>query len=168
MLLQGVEHEQLLEDLRLGGLPDLPGQEHLVHDRVDLVEVEHEVQLADVVEVLVEHLHEVVDGLQVAEIVVVHVHADAEVQPCVAPVHDLEVTELEAEICLNERGIFGEYLDEVGVLGVPDCDDGVHLLDELLLLVVVEVHVPLGQPRLAGPVLDQDEADLQSLFWWAF
>ena len=33
---------------------------------------------------------------------------------------------------------------EVGVFGVSDCDAGVDFLDEFLLLVVVEVHVPLG------------------------
>ena len=52
------------------------------------------------------------------------------------------------------------HLDEVGVLGVPDRHDGVHLLDQLLLLVVVEVHVPLGESRLPRAILDQDEPDL--------
>lgn len=63
--LQRVVHQQLLEDLRLARLPDLAGQEHLVHDAVHLVEVEDEVQLTNVVEVLVEHFHKIVDGLQV-------------------------------------------------------------------------------------------------------
>jgi hypothetical protein len=31
------------------------------------------------------------------------------------------------------------------------CDNGVNLLDELLLLLVLEVNVPLGQPRLPRP-----------------
>lgn len=35
-LLQRLEHEELLEDLGLTGLPDLPRQEHLVHHRVHL------------------------------------------------------------------------------------------------------------------------------------
>ena len=48
-------------------------------------------------------------------------------------------------------------LDKVGVLGVPDGDDGVHLLDQLLLLLVLEVHVPLGQPSLPCPILYHDE-----------
>ena len=50
-------------------------------------------------------------------------------------------------------------LDKVGVFGVPDGDDGVHLLDQLLLLLVLEVHVPLGEPRLPSPVLDHYEFD---------
>ena len=61
----------------------------------DLVEIEHQVQLAHVVEVLVEHLDEVVYRLQVVQIVVLHVDADAEVQAGVASVDDLEVAELE-------------------------------------------------------------------------
>ena len=53
-------------------------------------------------------------------------------------------------------------LDKVGVLGVPDGDDGVPLLDQLLLLLVLEVHVPLGQPRLSRPVLDHYELNAHS------
>lgn len=37
--LQGLQHQQLLQHLRLAGLTDLTGQEHLVHDRVHLSEV---------------------------------------------------------------------------------------------------------------------------------
>lgn len=47
-------------------------------------------------EVLIEDLDEVVDSLQVAEIVVVHVNAYAEVQTGVPPIHDLEIPELKA------------------------------------------------------------------------
>lgn len=35
-LLEGLEHEELLEDLGLTGLPNLPRQEHLIHHRVHL------------------------------------------------------------------------------------------------------------------------------------
>lgn len=35
-LLEWLEHEELLEDLCLTGLPDLPRQEHLIHHRVHL------------------------------------------------------------------------------------------------------------------------------------
>lgn len=51
--LQGLQHQQLLQHLRLAGLSDLTRQEHLVHHRVNLVEVEHQVQFTDIVEVLV-------------------------------------------------------------------------------------------------------------------
>lgn len=36
-----------------------------------------------------------------------------------------------------------------------------HFLNQLLLLIIIELHVPLGQARLACPVLDEDEADLR-------
>jgi hypothetical protein len=47
------------------------------------------------------------------------------------------------------------------VLRIPDCDYGVNLFNQLLLLVIIKVHVPFGQPGLSGPVLDQDEANLK-------
>lgn len=51
------------------------------------------------------------------------------------------------------------------MLGIPDGDHGMHLLDQLLLLVVIELHVPLGQACLACPVLDEDESDLEQAGW---
>lgn len=83
------------------------------------------------------------DGLQVGQVVVVDVHADAEVEAGVASVNDLEVPELH----------------KVGVFGISDSDHGVHFLNQLLFLVIIKLHVPLGQARLACPVLDEDEAD---------
>ena len=104
-LLQRVVHRQLFQYFGLTGLPDLPGQEHLVHHRVHFVEVEHQVKLAHVVEVLIENLYKVMDGLQVVEVVVVDVHTDAEVKPGVSPVDNLEVPEL----------------NKVGMLRIPHC-----------------------------------------------
>ena len=51
---------------------------------------------------------------------------------------------------------------KVGVLGVAYRDQSVHLLNQLLLLVVIKVHVPFGQPGLAGSVLDEYETDHSS------
>lgn len=62
---------------------------------------------------------------------------------------------------MAKTAIQAQYLHEVGVLGVTDRDHSMHLLDELLLLVIIKLHVPLGQPGLACTVLDQNEADLQ-------
>ena len=53
------------------------------------------------------------------------------------------------------------YSDKVGVFCIPHGDNGVYFLDQLLLLVIIKVHVPLGQSGLACPVLDQDKPDLQ-------
>lgn len=58
------------------------------------------------------------------------------------------------------RGGGSCHLHKVGVFGVSDSDHGVHLLDQLLFLVIIELHVPLGQASLACSVLDEDEADL--------
>lgn len=119
-------------------------------------------------EVLVEHLHEVMDGLQVAQVVVVHVHADAKVQASVTTVDYLKVAELKTgrKWTLDKQAVGfcfsrNAYLDKVGVFCIPDRDQCVHLLDKLLLLVIIKVHVPLGQAGLSGTVLDQDETDLE-------
>ena len=65
--------------------------------RMYLVEVEDQVELTDVAEELIQDLHKVVDGLQVAEVVVLQVQTEAEVQPSVPSVDNLEVTELKGQ-----------------------------------------------------------------------
>ena len=74
------DSDEVFEHPGLTGFPDFPSQEHFVDDRVDFVEVEDQIQLADVVEVLVEDFDEVVNGLQMGEIVVSHIRAQAEVK----------------------------------------------------------------------------------------
>lgn len=125
------------------GFPQFSRQKHLVHDRVDFVKVEHQVELTDVLEILIQHLYEVVNGFEIEEVVVRDVDADAEVETRVTSVNYLEVPKL----------------DEIRVLGVTHRDQGVDFLDEFLLLFGLEIVVPLGQTGLAGPVLDQDELD---------
>jgi len=116
-LLQLIQVLQPRQHDLLARLLDLAGEEHLVEDRVHLVEVEDEVQLAHVPEEGVEHLDEEVDRLEVRELVVVGVDARAEEEPRVPPVDDLVVAEL----------------DEVGlVLLVPGRDEAVDLGGEPL------------------------------------
>lgn len=79
----------------LARLLDLAGQEDLIEDSVDLVEVEDQIQLADVAEESVEDLDEEVDGLEEGELVVVRVDAGAEEEARVPPVDDLVVAELD-------------------------------------------------------------------------
>lgn len=79
----------------LARLLNLPGQEHLIENRIDLVEVEDEVELAHVAEEGVEHLDEEVDGLEEGELVVVGVDTRAKEEPRVPPVHHLVVAELD-------------------------------------------------------------------------
>ena len=88
-------------------LSQLARQEHLVDDRVDLVEVEDQIQLAYIVEVLVENLDKVMDGLQVKKVVVSYIDAYAEVESGVTAVDDLVVAEL----------------DKIRVLGISDCNE---------------------------------------------
>lgn len=135
--------QQLLQHLHLASLSDLSCQEHFIYHLVNLVEVEHQVYFTDIVEVFIYHFYEVVYGLTIGQIVVVDVQADAEVEASVAPVDDLE----------------GPELHKVGVVGIPNVDHGVHFLNQLLLLIIIELHILLGQACLACPVLDEDESD---------
>ena len=52
------------------------------------------------------------------------------------------------------------YSDKVSVFGISDSDNGVNLFNQFLLLIVLKVHVPLGQARLTGAILNQDETNL--------
>lgn len=121
----------------LARLLNLPREEHLVQNSVDLVKVEDEVQLADVAEEGVEHLDEEVDGLEEGELVVVCVDAGAKEEPGVAAVDDLVVAEL----------------DKVGlVLLVAGRDEPVDFALELDLLLVAEGGVPLCETGFAPGV----------------
>ena len=125
---QSVEVAKLLQHLLLTGLSYLPCQKHFVYNSVDLVEVEHQVKLADITEELIQYFHKIVDSLEIAEVVVLEVQTEAEVQTSVSSVDNLEVTESH----------------KVGVFGVPHSNQGVDLFDQLLLFVIIKVHVPLG------------------------
>jgi len=50
---------------------------------------------------------------------------------------------------------------KVSVFGVADCHHRVHFFNQFLFLVVIKVHVPLCQPRLASSVLNQNKSNLQ-------
>ena len=140
----------------------------LLKTETHLVKIEDQIQLTNVVEIFVQHLdviqhllvsmlahtcglgwthlYKVVYCLQVEQIIIRCVNTDAEVEPRVSPVDDLEVPEFH----------------KVRMLGISDCHYGVNLLYQFLLLLVLEVHVPLGQPRLARPVLDHNELNAHS------
>lgn len=123
------------QDGLLARLLNLAGEKDLVENGVDLVKVEDEVELRDVAEEGVEDLDEEVDGLEVGELVVVCVDADAEEEAGVAAVDDLVVAEL----------------DKVGlVFLVAGRDEAVDLALELDLFLVAEGGVPLGETGLAS------------------
>ncbi|KAJ8578957.1 hypothetical protein ON010_g247 [Phytophthora cinnamomi] len=87
------------------------GKQLLRQDLGHLVEVEDDVELADVGELLVQQLDEQVDGLQPQQLVGRQVHAQYEEESGVAAVDELVVAEL----------------DKVGVLGVTRHDEAVDL-----------------------------------------
>ena len=60
---------------------------HTQYRSTHLVEVEHQVELTDVAEELIQYLHKVVDGLKIAEVVVLEVKTEAEIQTSVSLVH---------------------------------------------------------------------------------
>ena len=55
------------------------------------------------------------------------------------------------------------HLDEVGVFGVSHRHNGMNLLNQLLLFLIIKVHVPLGESCLPRSVLDQNETNLQDM-----
>ena len=57
---------------------------HTQYRSTHLVAVEHQVELTDVAEELIQHLHKVVDGLKIAEVVVLEVQTEAEIQTSVS------------------------------------------------------------------------------------
>jgi len=78
----------------LASFLDLAREEDLVENRIDLVKIENQVELAHVAEEGVQDLNKEVDGFEVSELVVVGVDADAEEEASVAAVDDLVVSEL--------------------------------------------------------------------------
>ena len=80
---------------------------HTQYRSTHLVEVEHQVELTDVAEELIQYLHKVVDGLKIAEVVVLKVKTEAEVQTSISSVDNLEVTELVEQ---ERRGLSSPYV----------------------------------------------------------
>ena len=112
-------------------------------------------------EVLVQHLDKVVNGFQVGKIVVPDVDADAKVQSRITSVDDFEAPELKNNVkkaYKQMRDMGGnkgdKHLHKICVFGIANGDQRVHLLNQLLLLIIVEMHVPLGEPCLPCAVLD--------------
>jgi hypothetical protein len=52
------------------------------------------------VEVFVEHFHEIMNRLEITQIVIIHVHTDAEIQASVAAIDDFEVAKLKWKVFL--------------------------------------------------------------------
>lgn len=144
------------------------------------------------------YLDEVVNGLQVSQVIVGHIHTNAEVEAGVPPVNDFEVSELQKKwngVGVSRAQAIQYYIDirmqwhnhinilwcvwcvviqnppdnadqalylyKVGVFGITDCHYSVNLFNKLLFLIIIKLHVPLGQSGLSCPILNEDKADLQ-------
>jgi len=59
-----------------------------------------------------------------------------------------------AQLCIRT------HRNEICMLRVPNRHNGVNLLNQFLFFIILKVHVPLGQPRLASAILDQNETNL--------
>jgi len=94
-------------------------------------------------EVFVQNLYKIMDSFQVKQVVVGHINTNAEIEASVSPIYDLEISEFN-KIC---------------VLGIANCDEGVNLLDKLLLLFCFKIGVPFGESSFTSTVLDQDKFD---------
>lgn len=136
----------------LARLLDLAGQEDLIEDSVDLVEVEDQIQFADVAEESVEDLDEEVNGLEEGELVVVRVDASAEEEARVPPVDDLIVAEFD-EVGLvllvswrYEAVDLGRTVSEREEHAPRRRRMAGYLALELDLLIVAVRRVPLGKP----------------------
>lgn len=68
-LLDFVQDIEGSKDEGLVGLDDLPVHDHLIQDVVGFLDVVHDVQLADVLEVFVHGLDQIVDKLQVGHLI---------------------------------------------------------------------------------------------------
>ena len=110
-LFQFLQHLYPFQYLLLTGLLYLSGQDVFIQNGVHAVEVKNDVELTNVGKVAVQKLHEQVDGLQVAELVVGNVHGDGEEQTGVSAVDEL----------------VGGIFDEVGVLLIAGGDEPVDL-----------------------------------------
>ena len=62
-----------------------------------LMEIEDQIELADIAEVVVQNLHKQVNRLQICELIVCHIYAEAEAQPGISPVDDLIRLELQTD-----------------------------------------------------------------------
>lgn len=105
------------------GLLQLSSQKDLVQNRVDLVKVEHQIQLANVAEKRIQNLHKQMNCLQIEQFIVTFIDHNAEKQASIASVNYLVIVQFH-EITLvslisgcNQTVHFSHELDFFRVLG---------------------------------------------------
>lgn len=60
-----------------------------------LVEIEDQIEFTNVMEIFIEHLNEIMDCLQIIQIIVGNVNANAEIQSRITSINNFEVSKLE-------------------------------------------------------------------------
>lgn len=86
-------------------------------------------------EVFVQHFHEIVNGFEITQVVIVDVYTDAEIQASVAAINDFEVAELRGNLKFLLAGnwdvshIFPYHLNKVRMFCISHCDDSMNLFD---------------------------------------
>ena len=80
-----------LQNDRSGNLLNLATSDHLVNDHKHLVEIEDQVQLAEILEEHIQHLHQQVNQLDLDEVVVLLIEAKGKEETGVAAVHKFDV-----------------------------------------------------------------------------
>lgn len=110
-LLQLLQHLDSIQYLLLARLFNLTRQNVFIQDGVHTIEVEDNVQLANIGKVRIQKLDEEMDGFQVAQLVVGNVDGNGKEKTGVSSVDEL----------------VGGIFDEIGILFVPGGDQPVDL-----------------------------------------
>jgi hypothetical protein len=70
------------------------GPHALSEEKTHLIKIKHQIQLAYVAKKAIQHFHEEMYSLEIRQLIIIGVHARAEEEPCVPPVHDFVGAEL--------------------------------------------------------------------------
>lgn len=110
---------------------NFPRKKELVHYVVHFAKVEHQVELAHISKIQVQHLNEKVDRFEIAELIVSQIHAKREKKARVAPINHF--------VCVFIDNVFHKIRE----LCVPRRHDAVHLLLYPPLFAILHGNVPL-------------------------
>jgi hypothetical protein len=99
-----------IQNFSLARFFDFPSQHELIQYGINLVEIKDNIQFTNIAEVTVQELHKQMDGFQVGQFIVVHIHRNREEKTRVSSVDELVVV----------------VFNEIGVFLVAGCDKSVH------------------------------------------
>lgn len=142
-LVELLEFLNAVDNFGLVDVKDLSSHDVVIHDLVDLIEVENDIHLTDALEIHIKGLDEEMDGLQSQQLVIIGIHGNREVQTSIT----------------SGDQLVGAELNEVGHLGVSLGNELVNLILKAGLLLEFDGHVPLGKSGLSLFVLKQQIAD---------